>query len=267
MSAAKDTLQRLRDRDQELAEHRKKLPTFAVVEPARMVAKAPARVQISEEVRNRADDLMAAEAAAKHVEQWRANLRKYAPLAKWEDAWRAQPDIPATLGKDARGEDIPNPDYFGGTDGVFRWLESGCQKHLVLIGAIGCGKSVAAAVAVRKWVEPGKGFQPVCWMSADELVSAMFHPYADDSPKLCRYNVIDDMGDERKADFEEALAKLLEQQDRKIIITTNLAMKHKDPAKTFRGRYPRGRLTDRMRDTCTKVIVPGGSRRDQSGGF
>ena len=257
-----NTLQRIRDRDRELAEARKHLPPVThtrLVKPERVTVALP-RVTIDQATRARADELMRAEEAEKKVQQWRANLKKYAPIADWEHAWNAKP-MPD---HDPR---VPHPDFFAGSEGVFRWLGDGCKKHLVILGAIGSGKSIGAAVAVRKWVEPGIGFNPVCWMTADQLVSAMFHQYSDESPKLCRYNVIDDVGDERKDDFEEALAKALEMQDVTFVMTSNLALRHKDQALTFRGRYKRGRLIDRMRATCTTVVVPGGSRRDQSGGF
>jgi DNA replication protein DnaC len=249
----------LSQRRDKWAEHAKKLPTFAVIEPTRVAVAKPQRVQLTESDRNRMDDLLAAEAAAKNVEQWRANLKRYAPIEDWELAWDAKsmPD---------HNPELEHPDFYAGTQAVLNWIANGCPRHLVLIGAIGCGKSIAAAVAVRHWVEP-KRFQPVSWMTADELVSAVFHSYSDESKRLCRYVVVDDMGDERKADFEEALRKLLEQQDHKIIITTNLAMKHKDPAKTFRGRYTRGRLLSMMRAKCKAIVIPGGSRRDESEAF
>lgn len=252
-------LEIMRERDRAWAEHAKNLPQVVKTEVMRVSVGKPARVQLSEESQARMDALLLAEREAKNVEQWRLSLKRYAPIEEWEQAWSAQ-SMPDHDPKTA------HPEFYAGTQAVLNWLANGCPRHLVLIGAIGCGKSVAAAVAVRHWVNP-LHFQPVCWMSADQLVSAMFHKYQDDAPRLCRYNVIDDVGDERKEDFEEALRKALEEQDRKYVITSNLALTHKDPKKTWRGRYTRGRLLSMMRTKCTAVVIPGGSRRAETEAF
>lgn len=254
-----NALEILRERDRQWKDHARSLPQVVKTELTRVEARPPARVQLSAAQQARMDEILLAEREQKHVEQWRANLKAYAPIEEWEDAWNAKsmPD---------HNPEVEDPNFYAGTQGVLNWIANGCQKHMVLIGAIGCGKSIAAAVAVRHWVNPTH-FQPVCWMTADELVSAVFHKYDTNAPKLCRYNVIDDVGDERKEDFEEALRKLLEMQDRKVVITSNLALKHKDPKKTWSGRYPRGRLTSMMRAKCTAIVIPGGSRRNETGEF
>lgn len=243
---------RLIERAQQFALHRAPEPPALdrlaelLAPPATLVA--PSEFELAAEARAKAA------AAAKHIEQWRANLRKYAPIEKWEAAWNSSPEA-----------DPRNPEWVA-TQAVANWIRNGCKKHLVLMGAVGCGKSVAAATAVKHWVEPGEGFTAVAWLDPDQLVSAVLHDYADNAPKLKPYVVVDDMGTETKSDFAIALCKLLDRQGHKLVITTNLALAHKDPAKTFAGRYDE-RLRDRMRDTCAAVIVPGGSKRSQVGGF
>lgn len=224
----------------------------------------------------------------KHRRKWRDNLLDAAPIERWEQAWSV-PGVPVPrlaqadldrLDKNPQdnrlwaellgGDDGSNgdkPENWPATRAVKRWLAGGAYKHLVLQGAVGCGKSVGAAVAVKQWVQPGETFSPVSWLMPEELISAIFHSYDPNAPKLARYIVIDDMGTEKRDDFAVALCKLLDRTGHTIIITTNLAVTHDDPAKTFVGRYKDPRLISRMNDTCVRYQVPGGDRRSKAGGF
>jgi len=198
----------------------------------------------------REDEAARAEAERHLNARWRANLKQYAPIEKWESAWRATPSAewPATM---------------AGRD----WLDGGCKKHLLILGAVGTGKSVAAASIVKQWVRPGDGFQPVSWLRPNDVVSAVMHAYDDDAPKLCRRIVIDDVGTETKADFSVAMCELLDRPDLTIVMTSNLMKVDPDKkGRSFRERYDL-RLVDRLNDMVTTFIVPGGSRRSQEGGL
>jgi DNA replication protein DnaC len=240
----------MRERDQQLARHR-----AAEVEPMKRLSElfAPppdleSGDRAAEQARLEAEANAKAERA--HATKWRANLKQFAPIERWECAWSA----------------APSDSEWPATSEVQDWLNGGCKKHLVIIGAVGVGKSIAAAAAVKHWVEPGERFQPVSWLRPDQLVSAVMHSYDPSAPKLCRYVVLDDMGRETKTDFAESLCDLLDRQGHTLIITSNLAAMHKDPSKTFRGRYDE-RLISRMNDTCRRFVVPGGDRRSKAGGF
>jgi DNA replication protein DnaC len=111
---------------------------------------------------------------------------------------------------------------------------------------------------VKHWT---KGGEPVAWLMHDQLVSAVLHSYDENSPRLHRRVVVDDMGRERKAEFADALCDLLDMQDRTILITSNLTTKQ------FKERYTDARLLDRLNDSCVAVRLTAPSMRSQTGGF
>lgn len=170
--------------------------------------------------------------------QWKERLKRSAPIAKWEKAW--------------------DPDKTEAVQVVDRWLASGTTRHLVLFGGVGCGKSTAAAYAVKHWV---RAREPVAWLMHDQLVSAVMHSYDERSPKLYPRIVIDDMGREKKPEFADALCDLLDMQGHTILITSNLTNVQ------FKERYRDPRLLTRLDDLCFAVRLQSGSLRAQNGGF
>lgn len=171
---------------------------------------------------------------------------------------------------------------------VQNWLETKSKPGLVLRGGVGCGKTTAAAYAVRHWIgrpvgswclgefgDKGGSYsfdwpasaltsrsqpRPISWLRPDQLVSAVLHSYDEASPKLYKHIVIDDLGRETKADFAEALCEVLDSPEPTVLITTNLTRQQ------LRDRYDL-RLLDRLNDTCIAVDLPGKSMRRQDGGF
>ena len=190
----------------------------------------------AEQERRNAEWLRAAETA--DVPLWKERLKNAAPIVGWEAAWDPKP-TDATRAVDA-------------------WFAGGCKRHLVLFGGVGCGKSTAAAYAVKAWV---KTRHPVAWLMPDQLVSAVLHSYDDKAPKLHPRIVIDDMGRERKPEFTDALCDLFDMQGHTILITSNLT-----PVQ-FKDRYRDARLIDRFNHLCMAVRLTGGSMRAQNGGF
>jgi hypothetical protein len=188
---------------------------------------------------------------------WRRRYRSAAPVRVADAAWDAR-DTPAVLT-------------------VRDWLKDP-SRHLVLRGGVGCGKTTAACVAVKHWVEPasllmGNDFDyppgvridwherhDVAWLRPDQLVSAVLHDYDESSPKLRPYVVVDDMGVETKGDFAAALCELLDRSGHTVVITTNLTKAR------FRERYDL-RLLDRLNDTARAIDLPEKSMRRQDGGF
>jgi DNA replication protein DnaC len=173
-------------------------------------------------------------------DEWRERLRKSAPIAKWEKAWDADLSYPATKAVDD-------------------WLRMKSGRHLCLFGAVGCGKSIAAAHAVKHWVKSSAGC--VSWMRPNDVVSAVMHSYDQLSPKLLERIVIDDVGFNEKAEFSDALCELLDRPGHTLLMTSNLTTPQ------FRERYTDKRLIDRLNDTAIAIRVKGGSRRSQDGGF
>lgn len=158
---------------------------------------------------------------------------------------------------------------------VKRWLLANDGRALCLSGPVGCGKSLAAAWAVKRWCEPRieECWNPehtervprvvrgerVSWLRPNDLVSAVLHEYDANAPRLHRYVVVDDLGRERRPDFQEALATLLEQRSRRIVFTTNLT--HAE----MRERYE-PRVVERIDHQVQWSDVQGASLR-RRGGF
>lgn len=153
------------------------------------------------------------------------------------------------------------------------WLEKGAGEHLMLRGGTGCGKSVAACFVVKALCEPNLPREryellsyaartPVCWLTPDLFVSAVMHAYEEESPRLRKHVIIDDVGREARIDlFSEALCRILDSSAHRLLMTTNL---RKDQ---FRDRYQDKRLIDRMNETCVAIEIPDVSMRKQDGDF
>lgn len=144
-------------------------------------------------------------------------------------------------------------------DLVLRWERENRFRVLLLLGPVGVGKSLAAAVAMHACAERGR--RSLSWHRPNDFVSAVLHSYDPHAPKLgTDLVVIDDVGRETKADFEESVNAFLDETDTRLVMTTNL----KPPE--FRTRYDE-RLLDRLRECCLSENVKGKSRRTGGGGF
>lgn len=159
-----------------------------------------------------------------------------------------------------------------------KWHDAPQGHGLVLRGGCGVGKTFALAKIVCWWLEPKiiettggwLAYSPppdISWLRPDELVSAVLHAYDAKAPKLHRHIVIDDIGRETKADFTEALCRVLETRvanDRwnpgphVVIGSTNCSKAE------MRQRYDL-RLLERLNERCIAVDVRGPSLRPQSG--
>lgn len=146
---------------------------------------------------------------------------------------------------------------------VASWLKNPRGKHLMIRGSVGSGKSVAAAFALRYWLEPGmsRGVGGVSWLSPDDVVSGVLHSYDQNAPKIGRRVVIDDLGTETKADFQHAFEKLLDRTGVQLLVTTNLRKADFVPP----AYAPR--LVSRLRGTMDAADVPGVDLRGSSDDF
>lgn len=142
---------------------------------------------------------------------------------------------------------------------VERWLKQPKGQHLLLRGGPGTSKTVAAAWAVRHWVEPGENRGSVCWLYPDQVTDALLHWDEDKRPQLARHIVIDELGSELRPGFAVALDRLLERRRTRVLMTCNLSRKQ------FAGQYRDERLLDRFRGTTEIYDIPGTSRRPHIG--
>src|SRR5690606_11973582 len=141
---------------------------------------------------------------------------------------------------------------------VREWYGSD-KRGLMIRGGVGSGKSVAAGVAVHDYVRSVN--YAASWHRPNDFVSAVLHAYDERSPKLgSGLVVVDDIGRETKADFEEALCAFIDDVDTRFILTTNLVRDD------FRARYD-SRLIDRLNHCAIAVSLKERSRRRQDGGF
>lgn len=144
-----------------------------------------------------------------------------------------------------------------GVVAVREWLASPA-RGLVIRGGVGVGKTVAAGALARMCIAQGRA---VSWHRPNEFVSAVLHSYDERSPKLAKgVVIIDDVGRETKADFEESVCTFIDDRDTRFVITTNLTRDD------FRARYD-ARLIDRLNHCARAVALKGASRRRQDGGF
>lgn len=174
------------------------------------------------------------------------------------DAWRKAVIAKVGVRAGAAAMNDPRPEF--GLKAVEAWLQRRSSEHLMLRGAVGCGKSTAAAWAVRHWLEPDMKRGTVAWLHPNALVSAVMHEYDPASPRLAEHVVVDDVGTETKADFTDALCQLLDRSGVVVLMTTNMGKAD------FAKRYD-ARLIDRLRGSTLAVDIPGGSMRRPVGDF
>lgn len=133
------------------------------------------------------------------------------------------------------------------------WENDRAYRGLILRGGTGVGKSMASAAAlaqaVRRWQ------LSISWHRPNDFVSAMLHGYDPESPKMgTQLLVIDDVGRETKADFEESFCAFLDDMQTRFIISTNLTRD------AFEERY-RGRVFDRLKECAVGFSLKGESMR------
>ncbi len=194
------------------------------------IADCPSSAQLEQEAREAAE--------RERLTLWHGRFLAKAPVRGTERAWRPEPTFAMRA--------------------VRSWLAAGATLHLMLRGGVGTGKSTAAARAIRYWTEDPVKRGSCAWMRPDEMVSAVQHSYDPSAPRLARNIVVDDIGRETKADFEEAFCYLLEKRGHTLVMTTNLTEAE------MRKRYDK-RVIDRLLDTTLAVDVPGDSMRKGEG--
>lgn len=139
------------------------------------------------------------------------------------------------------------------------WEHARQHRVLVLRGGVGTGKSTAAAVAL--YLAALKGARSASWHRPRQFISSMLHAYQADVQEVGKqFVVIDDMGEENRTDFQEALTTFLDESDARAVLTTNLTVP------VFKERYA-GRVIDRLRECAAWVPVKGESMRTGGGGF
>lgn len=214
-------------------------------ELARVIAEAEAALgHVPDAQVQRERELAKRKAEAEHVQTWRLNLARYAPVSRWRDAWTATETEPVQIVND----------WMAGLFG---------DRHIALFGPVGVGKTIAAAYWVKRLVEPGKFTgNPVAWLRPDDLVSAVCHSYDPNAPRLTRNIVLDEMGEEKREDFVHAMCKLLDRDGHRILITSNLT---KD---AFKARYSSDpKFIERLEHEATAFFLGGTSMRSKEGGF
>lgn len=190
----------------------------------------------------------AAETERDRVRRWYERFLENAPLRGTERAWR--------------------PKNSTSVRAVRHWLrnQAGARgrgrpsMHLMLRGGGGCGKSTAAACAVKYWTEYPDERGACAWMKPDQLTSAVLHAYDPTAPRLARWIVLDDIGRETKPGFEEAWCSVLETRGHTLLMTTNLTLEK------LTERYDE-RIVQRLRDTAIAIDIPDDDMRDGDGGF
>lgn len=160
------------------------------------------------------------------------------------------------------------PDWTDGPGAVVRrWLARGQTRGLLLVGAVGTGKTCAAVLALAEgWSRLAAGGPAGRFATAQELAHGPFHPWSRDldgrrailqAPVL----VLDDLGAEDGNDFGAALGEILDARvGRPTIVTSNLA----PPA--IAARYG-DRILDRLRERFAVASFSGPSRRRAAPGW
>lgn len=140
---------------------------------------------------------------------------------------------------------------------VRKWLwNPSLEPILILVGAPGAGKSVAAALAVASFT------RSACWYSANDVIR-LFSAGIDRDAEKARFKmkrshltILDDVGTEKDhVSMCAALVEILQSREqRRTIITTNLVQKLPppdkrktgDPTESWETRYPDPRLHSRL---------------------
>jgi len=211
---------------------------------------------VSEEERAR----LAAEREARD----RVRRARAADAALRERADRAMRVLPPKLQAAAKAGRLDSA--WPSARAAMSWWDGALARVFLLRGGIGVGKTGAAGLVVASAAEslsraaPSCG-RPISWHRPGDFVSAVLHQYDASAPELgAHLVVIDDVGRETKADFEEALCTFLDDYEARLLMTTNLT---KDE---FRARYGE-RVRDRLLECGAAVTIEGGSRRKASGDF
>lgn len=141
--------------------------------------------------------------------------------------------------------------------------------HIMLRGPSRSGKTVASALIVRHWLEPGKNRGAVRLLHPNALISAMLHDYDPLSPRIApevRLVVVDDIGRETKqAGLVEALCQLLDRRRLRVVMSTNLGKA--DFRKVYSDEPKDDRLIARLRETTFAADVKAGGIRHAPGDF
>jgi DNA replication protein DnaC len=137
------------------------------------------------------------------------------------------------------------------------WAAEDAERGLVIRGGVGNGKSVAAACAVAQFGQRKFALSEsaISWHRPNDFASGMLHSYDAKAPHIgSALVVIDDIGRETKADFEEALVVLIDDHLTRFVLTTNLTVQE------LSARYGE-RLVDRLHHECQFIALSGTSRR------
>ncbi|MEV6524953.1 ATP-binding protein [Longispora sp. NPDC051575] len=152
---------------------------------------------------------------------------------------------------------------------VARWVEgfrSGEPRSLLLLGVTGAGKTHAAFGALRAAVTQPVAVRWEATTAADLYADLRPRSGTDSEAILERYRradllLLDDLGAARPTEWvEEMTYRLLNDryaEQRPVIITTNL------PLVDFKARLG-DRITSRLAEMCTRVVLTGPDRRRQN---
>lgn len=254
-----DELDRLRERDRELADARNRLgleeqkprpvpsrPARAPSEPSPIAALAG--LLAIPEAYNR--DSAPAERSDPRLDEQR---RRQARIAKTLSI------LPPKLQAEVVQGAIQIENTKAHTEAL-QWEREGKHRALLMLGPVGAGKSLAAAAIAHASASRGK--HSMSWHRPHGFVSAILHDYDDNSPRLGDHIVVvDDIGrGTERADVEEALNAFLDERTARLVMTSNLLPKE------FRTRYDE-RLLNRLRECCATVFFKGTSRRVDGGAF
>ncbi len=230
-------------------------PAGGLVSDADALAPALGRVDFTRYAREA--HIMTPEEAAQEANQRAADAR-----AAWDKAllaaapWRATDRVVARTYAD----DWPAVQL------ARLWLTApDSPPHVMFRGPPRSGKTLASALLVQHWVEPGKGRGAVLALHPNALISAMLHDYDEKSPKIgptVRLVVVDDIGRESKqAGLVESLCMLLDRRNLRVVMSTNLSKLD------FRKVYDDPRLLERLRETTYAADVKAGGERHAPGDF
>lgn len=171
--------------------------------------------------------------------------------------------LPPKLGREIPTVDLTATDW-PATLAAVDWWSANKSRVLLIRGAVGGGKSTAAAAVSRVYAESVAGKHRgvgLSWLRTNDFVSAVLHQYDDDAPRLGRdLVVVDDVGLETRPDFEQALCVFIDDYDARLVMTTNLTKE------AFRERYG-ARVVDRLLECGSAITIKGESRRRKNGEF
>ena len=142
-------------------------------------------------------------------------------------------------------------------------------QGMILFGAVGTGKTFAAACIANKLLEDGHS---VCMTSLSNLVRKIQKTTFDKADPLSdipRYDllILDDLGSERDTEYmKEHVFDIIDARyrvNKPIIVTTNLTWEQFNSPQSLSD----ARVYDRLRERCLPVEFKGKSRRNKQGRF